>query len=162
MAISVRRALVAITALVLAIAGGLVAATPAPAQPSISTMTGIRTGLHPGFDRIVLDLTGPRPGVTYQRADELTADGSGDVVWLTGERFVAVVVNPAQAHNDAGASTYTGPEKFRTPNLRNVMAVALTGDYEGYLSIGLGVRHDSSVNVFTLASPTRVVIDIGH
>ena len=162
MAISVRRALVAVTALVLAVAGGLVAAAPAPAQPSISTLTGIRTGLHPGFDRIVLDLTGPRPGVTHELTDELIADGSGQVVWLTGERFVSVAVSPAVAHNDAGNRTFAGADRFRTRNLTNVMAIALTGDFEGYVSIGLGIRHDSWVTVFTLASPTRVVIDVGH
>ena len=94
--------------------------------------------------------------------DELIADGSGDVVWLTGEFFVSVVATPARAHDDNGNSTYPGPTKFRTRNLRNVMAVAVTGDFEGYLSIGIGFRYQSWVRVFTLTSPTRVVIDVGN
>ena len=41
------------------------------------------------------------------------------------------------------------------------MAVAVTGDFEGVLSIGLGTRYQSWVRVFTLTAPTRVVIDVG-
>lgn len=71
-------------------------------------------------------------------------------------------MNPAQAHDDNGNPTYTGPQRFRTRNLRNVMAVGVTGDFEAYLSIGLGLRYQSWVRVFTLTSPARVVIDVGH
>jgi hypothetical protein len=142
---------------------GMVAATPASAvQAGNPTMTNIRTGQNTGYDRVVLDMTGSQPGVRYTMVDELTADGSGEIVWLTGEFFVSAVAFPARAHDDNGNRTYTGPDKFRTRNLRNVMAVAVTGDFEGYLSIGLGIRYQTWVRVFTLASPTRVVIDVGN
>jgi hypothetical protein len=42
------------------------------------------------------------------------------------------------------------------------MAVAITGDYESYLSIGIGMREQTWVNVFTLTAPSRVVIDVGR
>jgi hypothetical protein len=154
-----RRALGALAAIVLVLGGGVTAA--AQPAPTIPELTAIRTGQHPGFDRVVLDLRGPAPTATTRWVDELIADGSGEVVWLTGEFFVEVVTNPAAAHNDAGNSTYPGPQKFRTPNLRNVMAVAITGDYEAYLSIGLGTRTRTWVRTFMLTSPTRVVIDVG-
>jgi hypothetical protein len=142
---------------------GMAAATPASAvQAGYPTMTNIRTGLNTGFDRIVLDMTGSQPSVKYTMVDELKADPSDQIVWLTGQFFVSVVASPARAHDDNGNLTYTGPDKFRTRNLRNVMAVALTGDFEGYLSIGLGIRSQTWVRVFTLASPTRVVIDVGN
>jgi hypothetical protein len=160
--ITFKRGLVALIALAIT-SLGMVAATPASAvQPGYPTMTNIRTGLNTGFDRVVLDMTGSQPGVNYTMVDELIADGSGEIVWLTGEFFVSVVANPARAHDDNGNPTYTGPQKFRTRNLRNVMAVAVTGDFEAYLSIGLGIRYQSWVRVFTLASPTRVVIDVGN
>jgi len=154
-----RRALGALVTIVLVVGGGITAA--AQPAPTVPVLTAIRTGQQPGFDRVVLDLSGPAPTVSNRWVDELTADGSGQIVWLTGEFFVAVVATPATAHNDAGNPTYTGPEKFRTRNLRNVMAVAITGDYEGYLSIGLGTRSRTWVRTFTLTSPTRVVIDVG-
>jgi hypothetical protein len=56
----------------------------------------------------------------------------------------------------------TRGRKFRTRNLTNVMAVAITGDYESYLSIGIGMREQTWVNVFTLTAPSRVVIDVGR
>lgn len=157
----VRRALVAITLLV---AGSVAAAVPAQAQSTAPTLTNIRTGNNPGFDRVVLDLSaGHVPGtLSYQLTDELTADPSGEVVWLTGQYFVNVSVFAAAAHDQNGNPTYTGPQKFRTRNLSNVMAVAVTGDFESALTIGLGVRSRTAVNVFTLTSPNRVVIDVAH
>ena len=161
MIFTVRRAVLAIVATTLALVGGLVAATPASAT-STPTLTAIRTGQHPGFDRVVLDLSaGATPSASYRHVDELIEDASGEIAWLTGEYFVAVRVSPAAAHNDAGVSTYSGPTKFRTRNLRNVMAVAVTGDFEGVLSIGLGTRTRTWVRVFTLTGPNRVVIDVG-
>lgn len=157
-----RRALGALVAALLVLIGSVVAAAPATSQPSVPVLTNIRTGLHPGYDRIVLDMSGPAPGVSYRLVDELIADGSGDIVWLTGEHFIEVVANPAAAHNASGNPTYTGPQKFRTRNLSNVMAVAITGDFEAYLSVGLGTRTRTWVRTFTLTSPTRVVIDVGH
>jgi hypothetical protein len=35
-----------------------------PSAPDIGVLTGIRTGVHPGFDRVVLDFSGPRPQVS--------------------------------------------------------------------------------------------------
>jgi hypothetical protein len=157
------RALAAVT-LLIAGSGLLAAAGPAQAAgPGMPTVTTIRTGLNTGFDRVVLDLSsGTAPSVSYQLVDELTADASGEIVWLTGEFFINVAVTPAAAHDENGNVTYPGPSKFRTRNLHNVMAVAVTGDFEGQVSIGLGVRSRTAVNVFTLTAPNRVVIDVAH
>src|SRR6266496_4826374 len=134
-----RRALGALVTIVLVVGGGVTAA--AQPAPSIPTLTDIRVGQHPGYDRIVLDFDGgPAPTVTNKWTDELLSDGSGEVFWLTGEHFVSVVSTLAAAHDGAGNSTYTGAERFRTRGLRNVMAVGLTGDFEGYVSVGLGTR----------------------
>jgi hypothetical protein len=158
---TLRRALVAV---VLLLAGTLAAAGPAQAVSTTPALTNIRTGLNPGFDRIVLDLSaGTVPGtLNYQLVDELTADPSGEIVWLTGEYFINVSAFALVAHDANGNPTYTGPQKFRTRNLANVMAVALTGDFEAQTSIGIGVRSRTAVNVFTLTAPNRVVIDVAH
>jgi hypothetical protein len=163
---TLKRGVAAFSALALLLLGTVVAASPAggtTTQPTLPRLTNIRTGLNAGFDRVVLDLTsGTLPNANYTLVDELTSDGSGEVFWLTGEFFASVVVNPADAHDSNGNPTYTGPRRFRTHNLRNVMAVGLTGDFEGYVSIGLGFRYQSWVRVFTLSAPNRVVIDVGH
>lgn len=142
--------------------GAVPAQSAVASAPDIPVLTGIRTGLHPTFDRIVLDFSGPQPQVSSRFVDELTQDGSGDIEWLTGAVFAEVHATPAQAHDNAGHSSYPGPRKFGTRDLTNVTAVAITGDYEGVLSMGVGMRRQIWIKAFTLTGPTRVVIDVGH
>ncbi|MGH3769072.1 MAG: AMIN-like domain-containing (lipo)protein [Pseudonocardiaceae bacterium] len=149
----------------LLLSAAVVTAGAIPAQsavPDTPMLSGIRTGVHPTFDRIVLDLAGPRPQVSSRFVDQLTQDGSGNVEWLTGAAFAEVHATPAQAHDDVGRTSYPGPRKFSTRNLDNVMAVAITGDYEGVLSVGVGMRKQTWIKTFTLTGPTRVVIDVGR
>lgn len=164
-----RRAATVLTTFLLGaamIAAGVVpaqaAAAPAAGAPG-PTLTGIRTGVHPTFDRIVLDFTGGRPGIRAHRfVDELRQDPSDRIEWLTGCVFAQVTVFPAYAHDNAGNPSLPGPQKFRTRNLTNVMAVAVTGDFEGYVTLGIGMRRQTWVQVSTLTGPDRVVIDVGR
>lgn len=43
-----------------------------------------------------------------------------------------------------------------------VVAVALTGDYEGTVSFGLALSHLDSFRVLEVHRPNRVVIDVHH
>ncbi|MEU4744771.1 hypothetical protein AB0G02_30505 [Actinosynnema sp. NPDC023658] len=138
------------------------AASAASAQSQIPVLTGIRTGRHADFDRVVLDLAGPRPEFFVRSVAQLHYDGSGLPVPLPGAYFLEVRLAPAAAHDDLGNRTYPGPDQFDTPALTNVQAVAVTGDFEANLTVGLGSRRDSWHRVFLLDSPTRVVIDVGH
>jgi hypothetical protein len=152
-----------VSALAAAPAGAATAQAAATCSPSYAAqLTDIRVGRHDTYDRIVLDLCGASPSVNHQFVDQLVEDGSGRPVVIPGNVFLQVTAQPAAAHDDAGNPTYTGPRQFTTPSLANVRAVALTGDFEGVLSVGLGMDHRSWVNVFTLNSPTRVVIDVGR
>jgi hypothetical protein len=128
-----------------------------------SDLTAIRVGRHATYDRVVLDFRGSPP--TSSRATwvpTLTADPSGKVVSLPGNKFLRVVVHNASGTDVGGNRTYLGSQRFGTPALRNVRAVAITGDFERVLSIGLGTRHRSWVHVFTLTGPSRLVIDVGR
>ena len=49
-----------------------------------------------------------------------------------------------------------------TPDLQNVAAVTLAGDFEGQVTLGLGLNTKTYYQVFALSGPTRVVIDVGH
>ncbi|MFJ6672426.1 hypothetical protein ACIQMJ_15070 [Actinosynnema sp. NPDC091369] len=156
----------ALLVFVLAAVGVVVPAASVSASASSTTqtpvLTGIRTGRHVDFDRVVLDLVGSRPEFFVRCVDQLRYDGSGEPVPLPGAYFLEVRLAPAAAHDDAGNPTYTGPRQFGTPGLTNVQAVAITGDFEANLTVGLGLRSDSWHRVFLLDSPTRVVIDVGH
>ena len=135
------------------------AQVPGPGQG----LTGIRVGRHATYDRIVLDFRGPAPSSWHAAwVRSLTADPSGKRVVLPGNAFLSVSAQPTSARDVSGRRTYPGPNSFRTPQLNNVRAVAVTGDFERVLSIGVGARHRGWVHVFRLAAPNRLVVDVGR
>src|SRR3954465_4972508 len=121
---------------------------------------GIRTGRHATFDRVVLDLRGGAPGYRVGYVQTVREDGSGKVVDLRGGAQLLVRLAPAQAHRNDGTPTYPGSRRMMVddPELREV---ALVGDFEGVVSIGLGVRAKHGFRVLTLHDPTRIVLQIG-
>jgi hypothetical protein len=66
-------------------------------------LTDIHTGEHPGFDRIVLDWSGPAPEVRASDVEDLRSGSSGEICWLTDEFFVQAVASPAYAHRADGS-----------------------------------------------------------
>jgi hypothetical protein len=140
----------------LVLGAAIVPSSAAGAQ--FSALTNIRVGRHATYDRVVLDFSGPVPSSFRGNfTARLIADPSGKRVSLPGNTFVSVVSQGATAFG-----TYNGRKSFTTPALRNVRAVAITGDFEAVLSIGLGVRHRTWLHVFTLPNPSRLVIDVGR
>ena len=129
---------------------------------STAELTSIRSGRHDSFDRIVLEFSGPEPMCTASYVNQIVADGSGQPIALDGNVFLQVTLSGAAAHDDAGKSTYNGPDMIDTPDLQNVAAVTLAGDFEGQVTIGLGLNMKTHYTVFALSGPTRVVIDVGH
>jgi hypothetical protein len=124
-------------------------------------LTGVRTGRHATFDRVVFDLSGPAPGYRVGYVATVRADASGAAIPMRGRYSLLVRLMPAAAHDDAGAATYDGPHSWRVgyPQLRQV---AFAGDVEGIVSFGLGLRHRNGFRVLTLHDPTRIVVDVRH
>jgi len=118
-------------------------------------ITGVRYAAHKdGFDRIVLDIPGGRPGYSAKYVTEVRRDGSGEPVSMPGEAVLLIVLNPAQAHRDDGTPTVTGMHRV---GLAGIKAYAIVGDYEGYVSIALGV---SGVRKYHIGELTdRIYID---
>jgi hypothetical protein len=149
---------------------GVITAVAIPAESAVpaaagtpGALTAIRTGAHPTYDRIVLDFPGGVPEVRDSRfVEELIRDPSGEVESLPGDQFAQVTMFPAATYDLEGNPTYLGPRKFTTPGLNNVTAIAITGDFEGYLTIAMGMREKTWLHVFTLTGPPRVVIDVGR
>lgn len=158
-------ALSVIAVAVATLVSGAVIVPSADAQtaPAFSQLTNIRTGRHTTYDRVVLDFRGPVPSsFRDQWVGQLLTDASDKPVSLRGNKFLSVAMHDASGFDLSGRPAYTGPRTFRTFALRNIEAVAITGDFEHVLSIGIGVRHASWVHVFTLTRPSRLVIDIGR
>ena len=133
---------------------------------SQAKVTNVRTGQHYCFDRLVIDLNGPVAGYTVRYVPQVTQDGSGFPVPLRGQAFLQITVN-APAYDD-GDATYEPADPNELTNVSGYQTfrqVAWAGSFEGYSSLGLGVRARLPFRVFTLEGPdagSRLVIDVAH
>jgi hypothetical protein len=124
------------------------------------TLTGLRAGRHPDFDRVVFHLDGPIPSYYSVRyVPVVRLDGSGEPLRLRGGAFLEVVIR-APTH-DEDYRPVLSPTRLRPdfPSLREVNA---PGSFEGQTTAGIGVTHQVGFRVFALANPTRIVIDLAH
>lgn len=127
-----------------------------PPASTLPMLTGVRYASHrDGFDRVVLDLAGGLPGYTARYVPEVRRDGSDEPVPLPGEAFLLIVLHPAQAHRDDGTPTVTGTHRIGLPGVK---AYAIAGDYEGYVSIALGVNGVRKYHIGELTG--RLYIDV--
>ena len=124
-----------------------------------SHVTDVRVGRHLHFDRFVIEFdtaTLPHYRITPKSSATFTLDPSGRSVTLLGNAGIRVAV-----HFATGAGTYHGPADFRT-GFSQLLEARRIGDFEGYVSWGLGLDHQSCKRVLTLSNPTRLVIDVPH
>jgi len=132
----------------------------------IGTGTGgqlinVRTGRHATYDRTVFDFTGGTPGYRVEYGT-LIHQARGDNVPLAGAAALVIVFHWATAHDiNTGAPTY---DMGRTldPKLPTLRQIKFGGDFEGYVSAGLGLTGRVGFRVFQLHSPDRVVVDVAH
>jgi hypothetical protein len=124
-------------------------------------LVAVRVGRHDGFDRVVLQLRGSPPGYNVRYVPRVVQDGSGRPVPLAGSAFIQVVLN-ANAHDlGSGAPTWTGPRRI-TPGFPALKQLAFAGDFEGYVTFGLGIGQRAGFRVLQLRDPARIVVDVAH
>jgi hypothetical protein len=127
-----------------------------PPVPPVPVVTAIRYAAHrDGYDRVVLDIPGALPGYTVKYVKEVRRDGSGEPVSMPGSAFLLIVLHPAQAHRADGTPTVTGVHRIGLPGIKSY---AVVGDYEGYVSIALGVTGVRKYHVGELSN--RIYIDV--
>ncbi len=126
-----------------------------PPEPVI---TAVRVAQHPacGYDRVVLDVTGPTPGYSVRYVSQVIADASGQVITMPGSRYLLITLRPAQAHNASGVPTVT--VGVRKPGYPALASWALAGDFEGVVRIAMGLAGPTSIRTGELAG--RIYIDI--
>ncbi len=123
----------------------------------VATLVGIRAAHHPGFDRVVFELTGGLPASRRVRyVDRLIGDASGLPVRIAGRAVLQVRLESAQAH-DAHGSTAPARTAFALPN---VMTTVRSGDFEAVTTYGIGLARRTTFHVSTLRNPSRVVVDV--
>jgi hypothetical protein len=131
------------------------------AQPG-SYLTAVRTGKHGGYDRVVFQFSGGLPAVTAERVATVYADPRGTPVALAGKSRLHVVFRGASANCPQPAHrTWTGPSVL-TPRYPQLLMVRAAGDFEGYLSFGIGLAARGGYHISSLAGPDRVVIDFTY
>ncbi|MGW4842947.1 AMIN-like domain-containing (lipo)protein [Nocardia brasiliensis] len=126
------------------------------------TVTNIRIGHQPGFDRVVYDLGGKgTPGWIVQYTDRAVQDGSGKPVEVAGTSILEVQILGSAYPFDSAVTPYAGPDPARDPSAPGVAGVYRTLVFEGTTQSFIGVEADRpGFSVSTLSNPTRLVIDI--
>ncbi|MBL0888853.1 AMIN-like domain-containing (lipo)protein [Myceligenerans indicum] len=140
-------------------------AEPTGVGDTLLTVTGIRTGVHEGFDRVVFDLDGTgsgTPGWDVRYVPEAIDDGSGHHVDVAGDSILSVRISGTAAPTDSGVT-----EADRTPispaGAEAVEEVVYRSWFEGYSSAFVGIDGaERPFRVFLLTDPVRVVLDVQH
>ena len=142
-------------------AAQLDSAQRACARPG-SYLTAVRTGKHRGYDRVVFQFSGGLPSVRTERVTTVYDDPKGTPVPLAGKSRLHVVFRGASAFCPQPAhQTWTGP-RVLAPRYSQLLMIKAAGDFEGYLSFGIGLAARSGYHISSLTGPDRVVIDFSH
>ncbi len=130
-------------------------------------LTGVRTARHDGYDRVVFDLGGTgTPGWRVSYMTNPVAEGSGNRVTLQGTVFLQVILRGVGLPFDTGLEPF-GDDTTRVPGTgtgtQGVAEIAPGGVFEGEQGAFIGLTGAKRpFRVFTLADPTRVVVDVLH
>ncbi|MEP6980060.1 MAG: hypothetical protein ABJA16_04775 [Nakamurella sp.] len=138
-------------------------------NPILATVDNVRTGRHTCYDRIVFDVGGRAPlGYTVGYAEpSFRLDGSDAPVDLIGGADLQITIN-APAHDLKYVPTFDPADPTHAVDVtgyRTLRQVYWGGTYEGYTTVGLGVRARLPYRVFQLDGPgghSRFVIDVAH
>ena len=130
-------------------------------------LIGVRAGRHTCYDRLVLDFRGPVNGYYIRYVKQVHEDASGKVVPLAGRSKLQITV-VAPAYDVNGKPTYRPADPWHLVKVRGFQSfrqVAWAGTYEGYTTLGVGVRRALPFRVLVLAGPGRhgrIVLDVAH
>jgi hypothetical protein len=128
-----------------------------PRPPLSAFVDAVRTGTHAGYDRLTIEFKNGQPGsieLHPQSNTNFTMDGSGAPVKLAGQVGLRVVIHTADAH-----TSYSGSKDIKT-GYAGLLEVRQLGDYEGYVTYGLGLATPGCYKATILTNPVRLVIDI--
>ena len=131
-------------------------------------ITNVRAGRNACFDRMVVDLRGKGAGYTVRYVPQVLTQGQGAVIPLRGGAKLDIVVKAPTYNVNTGTSTYNPANSRELVNVTGYSTfrqIASGGSFEGYTTIGLGVRARLPMRVFILDGPgtgSRVVVDVAH
>lgn len=134
---------------------------------SSATIHNIRTGHHPCFDRVVIDLNGAPDGYRISYVDRFVTEGEGKVINTRGGAKLLIVVDSPAYDPYTGASTYLPTDRLELiPHPTHTLRQGVwLGSFEGQTSIGIGTRARLPYRAFVLNGPgadSRIVVDVAH
>ncbi|MFD9545793.1 hypothetical protein ACFWBG_00320 [Nocardia salmonicida] len=126
------------------------------------TVTDIRLGQQPGFDRVVFALGGTgAPGWQVSYTDQATQDGSGRTVDVAGRSILEVRILGSAYPFDSVVPPFAGPDPVTDPSTPTITGVYKRLVYEGVTQSFIGLESDQPPFAVTaLADPPRLVVDI--
>ncbi|WP_067809327.1 AMIN-like domain-containing (lipo)protein [Nocardia beijingensis] len=133
-----------------------------PSGDAALTVTDVRLGRQPGFDRVVYELGGVgTPGWIVRYTDRAVQDASGNPVDVAGRSILEVRILGSAYPFDSGVTPYEGPDPAVDPAVPGIAGVYRTTVFEGVTQSFIGVQSDRpAFTVTTLSNPTRLVVDI--
>lgn len=127
----------------------------------VAVLREVRAASQEGFDRVVFEFEGSAvPGYRIGYEDRPAQCGSGEPVEVAGEARLQVQILPAQAHTEAGEPTVQ--QRERHLDLPVLKELESTCDFEADVTWVLGLASRRPYRVQELASPARLVVDVGH
>lgn len=125
--------------------------------PAVAFVDALRTGTHPGYDRLTVEFQNGKPSSIEFRPQSGTSfiqGASGQTVRLAGKNGILVVIHGADLHTSYSGSTDTKTGYSTLVEVRSVE------DFEGVVQLALGVNGPVCYRAFMLTNPARLVIDV--
>jgi hypothetical protein len=137
-----------------------------PATIDRAQVVDVRVGTHPegapGYDRIVFEFEDGIPEVDLREGTPpFTQDPSGLPLEVEGDAFLILVMHGATGVTPDGVMTYQGPTEF-APGFPTLTELKQAGDFEAVSEWVIGMTGAACHRLFTLDSPSRLVIDLQH
>jgi hypothetical protein len=117
----------------------------------------VSVGHHAAYDRVVFRFSGHAPGYSVRYVPKVLADPSGNPVSLRGNAYLSVTMHSVAS---AQAGKPAAPQGRQRPLFPELREIAGSGDFEGYVSFGLGLKAKTGFRTFVLTNPDRLVVDV--
>jgi hypothetical protein len=123
----------------------------------VAFIDALRTGTHPGYDRLTIEFRNGLPGsfeLGMQTGTTFTTSPKGDRVTLAGKNGILVIIRGSDLH-----TSYSGSTDLKT-GYATLVEFRQVEDFEGVVQLALGVSGATCYRAFTMTGPDRLVIDI--
>jgi len=131
-----------------------------PVGPQPWTLASIRVGRHPGYDRIAFGFQGGIPDYQVGYVDAVKAAETNQPIHLDGRAYLQVLFKPVNAHDQQGNPTVGAVARQHLVGYPTLTGYALTGDFEGYASVALGLASKARFRVALLPTSKSLYIDV--